>query len=204
MTISVDNASMNDKALNFLIERLPNIYDGGKHFQIRCFAHILNLIVKKGLTELDDSVQHVTKTVRYIKNSTQRISKFKKCIEDSEITIKRFLFSDCATRWNSTFDMLKVANELKDAFYKYDIRNSEYRSDLEKVHKAVDFRTCAGFVEFLEKFKVKTKSMSASTKPLAHLFFGEILDIDTHLRKWQAKPAFKVMATKMRSKYEKY
>ncbi|GJY68507.1 zinc finger BED domain-containing protein RICESLEEPER 2 [Tanacetum coccineum] len=46
--------------------------------------------------------------------------------------------------------------------------------------------------------------MSASTKPLAHLFFGEILDIDTHLRKWQAKPAFKVMATKMRSKYEQY
>ncbi|GJW03955.1 zinc finger BED domain-containing protein RICESLEEPER 2 [Tanacetum coccineum] len=46
--------------------------------------------------------------------------------------------------------------------------------------------------------------MSASTKPLSHLFFSEILNIDTHLRKWQAKPAFKVMATKMRSKYEKY
>ncbi|PWA77308.1 zinc finger BED domain-containing protein RICESLEEPER 2 [Artemisia annua] len=150
MTITVENASSNDKALDFLIQRLPNIYDGGKHFQIRCFAHILNLIVKKGLTELDDSVQRVTKTVRYIKNSTQRISKFKKCIEDSEITTKRFLVSDCATRWNSTYDMLKVANELKDAFY------------------------------------------------------IDILDIDTQLRKWQSKPAFKVMATKMRTKYERY
>nr|GEV39157.1 zinc finger BED domain-containing protein RICESLEEPER 2 [Tanacetum cinerariifolium] len=204
MTISVNDASTNDKALDFLIERLPNIYDSGKHFQIRCFAHVLNLIVKKGLTELDDSVQRVTKTVRYIKNSTQRISKFKKCIEDSEITTKRFLVSDYATRWNSTFDTLKVANELKDAFYKYDIRNSEYRSDLVKVPEAFDFRTCAGFVEFLEKFKVKPESMSASTKPLTHLFFGEILDIDTHLRKWQAKHAFKVMASKMRSKFKKY
>nr|GFB20476.1 zinc finger BED domain-containing protein RICESLEEPER 2 [Tanacetum cinerariifolium] len=50
-TITVDNASPNDKALDFLIERLPSIYDGGKHFQIRCFAHILNLIVKRGLTK---------------------------------------------------------------------------------------------------------------------------------------------------------
>nr|GEV19618.1 zinc finger BED domain-containing protein RICESLEEPER 2 [Tanacetum cinerariifolium] len=65
MTITVDNASPNDKALSFLIERLPNIYDGGKHFQFRCFAHILNLIVKRGLKELDDSVQRVTKTSRY-------------------------------------------------------------------------------------------------------------------------------------------
>ncbi|PWA46107.1 zinc finger BED domain-containing protein RICESLEEPER 2 [Artemisia annua] len=125
MTITVDNASSNDKALDFLIQRLPNIYDGGKHFQIRCFAHILNLIVKKGMT-------------------------LKKCL------------------------------------------------------KLLIFSICAGFVEFLEKFKVKTENMSASTKPLSHLFFSEILDIDTHLRKWQSKPAFKVMATKMRTKYERY
>nr|GEV39159.1 zinc finger BED domain-containing protein RICESLEEPER 2 [Tanacetum cinerariifolium] len=159
---SVATWKHDDERIKKALTKLPNIYDSGKHFQIKCFVHILNLIVKK------------------------------------------VLVSDCATKWNSTFDMLKVANELKDAFYKYDLRNSKYRSDLEKVPKDFDFRTCAGFVEFLEKFKVKTKSMSTSTKQLAHLFFGEILYIDTHLRKWQAKPAFKVMATKMRSKYEKY
>nr|GEX45173.1 zinc finger BED domain-containing protein RICESLEEPER 2 [Tanacetum cinerariifolium] len=171
------------------------------------YSKVKFIVVKRtyrGFTGEHDSVQRVTKTVRYIKNSTQRINKFKKCIEDSDITTKQLLVSDCATRWNSTFDMLKVANELNDAFYKYDIRNSEYRSDLEKVPEAFDFRICVGFVEFLEKFKVKTKNMSASTKPLSHLFFSKILDIDTHLRKWQAKPAFKVMATKMRSKYKKY
>ncbi|GJV35099.1 zinc finger BED domain-containing protein RICESLEEPER 2 [Tanacetum coccineum] len=53
LTMTVDNAPSNDKALDHLIKKLPNakIYDEGKHFHIRCMAHILNLIVKEGLKE---------------------------------------------------------------------------------------------------------------------------------------------------------
>jgi len=47
-----------------------------------------------------------------------------------------------------------------------------------------DFGVCKLLVEFLEKFKVKTDIVSASSKPLAHLFFREILDVDKHLREW--------------------
>ncbi|GKA74620.1 zinc finger BED domain-containing protein RICESLEEPER 2 [Tanacetum coccineum] len=204
MTIAVDNASTNNKALDYLVRHLPPMYDGGKHFQIRCFAHILNLIVKKGLTEFSNPIERVTKAVRYIKFSTQRSTKFKKCVVDSKLQTDRFLVSDCVTRWNSTYEMLKVAHELKDAFYLYDARHSEYSNDLEEVPNYNHFEVCEGMIQFLEKFKVKTENMSASTKPLSHLFFGEILDVDNHIRKWQSKPTYKIMASKMKQKYDDY
>nr|GEX87844.1 zinc finger BED domain-containing protein RICESLEEPER 2 [Tanacetum cinerariifolium] len=51
MTMTVDNAPSNDKAIGYLIKKLPNarLYDDGKHFHVRCMAHVLNLIVQEGL-----------------------------------------------------------------------------------------------------------------------------------------------------------
>lgn len=121
MTMTVDNASSNNTAIDFLKRKLPNMYDGGKNFQVRCIAHILNLIVKDGLKEHQYSVNCVTKAVRYIRQSTQRISLFKKCIKECGLQTKRFLCGDCPTRWNSTYEMLKVAVELRQAFVKYEV-----------------------------------------------------------------------------------
>ncbi|GJT67259.1 zinc finger BED domain-containing protein RICESLEEPER 2 [Tanacetum coccineum] len=137
LTMTVDNAPSNDKALDHLIKSLPNakIYDEGKHFHIRCMAHILNLIVKEGLKEKN---YHV----------------------------------DC------------VANA--------------------RVPEHSDFGVCEGVVEFLEKFKAKTELISSSSKPLAHLFYREILDIDKHLRYWAMKPEFCFMVDDMVRKYNKY
>ncbi|PWA89423.1 zinc finger BED domain-containing protein RICESLEEPER 2 [Artemisia annua] len=73
MTMTVDNAPSNDKALDHLIKKLPNakIYDDGKHFHIRCMAHILNLIVKEGLKEKNYHVECVANAVKYIRHSTK-------------------------------------------------------------------------------------------------------------------------------------
>ena len=79
-----------------------------------------------------------------------------------------------------------------------------YIPDLEKVPEALDFRVCQEIVVFLEKFKRKTELVSGTSKPLAHLFFREILDVDKHLRDWEVEPLFCYGGTQMRTKYDKY
>ncbi|PWA89686.1 zinc finger BED domain-containing protein RICESLEEPER 2 [Artemisia annua] len=150
MTITVDNIASNDKALEYLVDNLP------------------------------DNVE-------------------KTC------TSKKFLVSECPTRWNSTHDMLKTAIELKEAFFDYDFNNSSFARDLEEIPKRVDFEVCRKVVSFLEKFKETTELVSNVSCPVAHLWFGEVLGIDKHLREWQnVNASFCVMVDEMRKKYDKY
>nr|GEU55657.1 zinc finger BED domain-containing protein RICESLEEPER 2 [Tanacetum cinerariifolium] len=165
MTMTVDNAPSNDKAIGYLIKKLPNarLYDDGKHFHVRCMAHVLNLIVQEGLKVKNYHVECLLNAVRYIRKSTQRIKKFKACMKESGLESNRFLYEDC------------------------------YYRDLDRVLEHSNFSACKDIVEFLEKFKAKTELISSTSKPLAHLYFGEILDVDKHLHHWETKPDFCMM-----------
>ncbi|GJS34271.1 zinc finger BED domain-containing protein RICESLEEPER 2 [Tanacetum coccineum] len=199
MAMTVDNSPSNDKAIGYLIKKLPNarLYDDGKHFHVRCMAHVLNLIVQEGLKVKNYHVECLSNAVRYIRQSTQRIKKFKACMKESGLESNRFLCGECPTRWNSKHDMLKIAIELRDAFFKYEVEDDCYYRDLDRVPEHSDFGACKDIVEFLEKFKAKTELISSTSKPLAHLFFGEILDVDKHLRHWETKPDFCMMVHDM-------
>ncbi|PWA40303.1 zinc finger BED domain-containing protein RICESLEEPER 1 [Artemisia annua] len=83
-------------------------------------------------------------------------------------------------------------------------RDDCYYRDLERMPEHSDFGVCEGVVEFLEKFKTKTELISSSSKPLAHLFYREILDIDKHLRYWATKPESCHMVDDMVKKYNRY
>ncbi|GKB48912.1 zinc finger BED domain-containing protein RICESLEEPER 2 [Tanacetum coccineum] len=166
-------------------------------------AHILNLIVQVGLKTYQKQVDTIALAVKYIKHSSQRVTNFKESVEYATDS-KKFLVSECPTRWNSTHDMLKTAIELKDAFLDYDFKNSSFARDLEETPKRADFEVCRKVVQFLEKFKGTPKLVSNVSSPVAHLWFGEVLDIDKHLREWQANATFKDMIVDMRKKYDKY
>nr|KAJ0195633.1 hypothetical protein LSAT_V11C700382370 [Lactuca sativa] len=73
MTITVDNASANDKAIEILMKQLPKFCDGGKEFHIRCMVDILNLIVRDGFDQHQSSIKCMQKDFKYIRNSTQHV-----------------------------------------------------------------------------------------------------------------------------------
>jgi hypothetical protein len=95
----VDNASSNDSGVDYLRTKLQktNIAQG-KYLHMKCAAHIVNLIVKDGLQEVDLSVKHVRAAVRYIKNGTSRLIKFKEIVEEEKVGNKAFLKLDVPTR----------------------------------------------------------------------------------------------------------
>ncbi|XP_076954256.1 zinc finger BED domain-containing protein RICESLEEPER 2-like [Bidens hawaiensis] len=132
------------------------------------------------------------------------MTKFKKCIEESNVQSSRFLCGDMPTRWNSTYEMLKTAVDLREVFFFYEVQDSSYIHDLERLPEHSYFGACKKLVEFLKKFKTKTEIASATSKPLGHIFFREILDVDEHLRVWDCDPMFYTMVSSMRKKYDKY
>ena len=111
-TVTVDNAPSNDLGLQYLKRRLNSWKGsvlGGKHLHVRCAAHILNLVVKDGLCEINDSIVRIRHAVKYVRSSPSRNQKFKHCVEKEKIDSESLLCLDVETRWNSTYLMLEAA-----------------------------------------------------------------------------------------------
>ena len=69
-TITLDNASNNDVAIQILKRFWQIKDDHAKLFHIRCCAHILNLIVKDGLKQVDSTLEKI-RDIAYNINCSQ-------------------------------------------------------------------------------------------------------------------------------------
>ncbi|XP_047949237.1 zinc finger BED domain-containing protein RICESLEEPER 4-like [Salvia hispanica] len=140
-TITVDYASSNNTAFVYLkrtIRKWGESVGNCDYMHMRCIAHILNLVVQKGLKEIGPSVKKFRNVVRFIKHSPTRLGKFKECCELEKISSKSMLCLDVATRWNSTFFMLEAATTFEKAFYRYELIDSSYKNDLEAKQKDLE------------------------------------------------------------------
>ena len=111
-TITVDNASSNDVVVGYIKKKLMSWGASTvrcKFLHMRCITHILNLVVNDGLKEANRAVKKVRECVRFIRSSPARLKKFKELSELVRIDCKYSLVLDVATRWNSTYLMLKTA-----------------------------------------------------------------------------------------------
>ncbi|KAL3529787.1 hypothetical protein ACH5RR_009109 [Cinchona calisaya] len=78
-TISVDNASNNDVAIRLLKDTFSmskNLVCAGKLFHVRCCAHILNLMVQDGLSQIVDITDNIRESIEFVNRSDGRLLLF--------------------------------------------------------------------------------------------------------------------------------
>nr|GEW80922.1 hypothetical protein [Tanacetum cinerariifolium] len=96
-------------------KKLP--YEGNL-FHVRCCAHILNLLVKEGLSKISDVIEEVREAVKYINYSEARRQIFSNVAHQLQIHDTKLML-DVPTRWNSIYDVLSPALKFKDVFLRY-------------------------------------------------------------------------------------
>ncbi|KAJ3689916.1 hypothetical protein LUZ61_019080 [Rhynchospora tenuis] len=173
-TVTLDNASNNDKAaslLRFSFEAREKLHFQGYFFHIRCCAHILNLVVQDGLGKIDGCLSKIREGVKYLKKSSSRFVKFGEIATQLGICTKRSLCIDVKTRWNSTYHMLDVAIHYKLALDGYAQRDSNFewlpdRPEWEKAEKAI----CDAYVDD-DAF---TRDMSMAMYEKFEKYWGEV------------------------------
>ncbi|XP_021687541.2 zinc finger BED domain-containing protein RICESLEEPER 2 [Hevea brasiliensis] len=138
--VSVDNAAYNDATIRMLKDNLAyknSLALNGKFFHVRCCAHILNLLVQDGLSEIEDIAFNVRESVKHLTKAESRYLIFCEMAKQLKLPSKKLIL-DCGTRWNATYFMLSVALEFKDVFPLYQQRDPTYtflpsEEDWEKV-----------------------------------------------------------------------
>jgi delta 1-pyrroline-5-carboxylate dehydrogenase len=107
-TITADNATVNDVAIDYMRRKLKDKRDTileGEFLHLRCAAHILNLVVNEGLKGLSDCVSNIRNAVKFVRSSSQKMTRFKECIKCEKIQCTKTVSLDIQTRWNSTYLM---------------------------------------------------------------------------------------------------
>ena len=217
-SITLDNASSNDKAISILKDRLLQknndaLMMNGEFMHIRCCAHILNLI--EGLDDISKSIISVHNAVKYVRSSTSRLESFKRWVEVEKIT-RGSVVLDCVTRWNSTYLMLRSALKYQTAFERmadmdkpYDAWFKELDSN-GKVRKgpptAVDWDKARHMVKFLKSFYDSTLAFSSSINITSNGCYNEICKIQSSVENmaYSQDVDLRDMASAMTTKFAKY
>ena len=198
-TVTVNNATSNVGALDYLKRRTKNgkstILEN-EFMPVRCCAHILNLIVMEGLKEVNTSILKVRNVVKYVKSSPSRLDKFKSCVERQKIGEKGLLYLDVPTRWNSTYLMLKVAEQYQGAFDLLQEDDGQFVSQLSGGGGGGgggcglgpptfdDWDIVRVFMKFWKLFYEVTLRISGSLYTTSNLFFQELSTAYDHLDKY--------------------
>ncbi|KAF7152365.1 hypothetical protein RHSIM_Rhsim01G0167900 [Rhododendron simsii] len=145
LTVTVDNASSNNLFIRYLErktkDRKATILNHD-FLHVRCSAHILNLIVREGLQEIDVPIARVRNMVRYVRSSPSRMAEFWSCVEKEKIVCRLKPCLDVSTRWNYTYFMLERALSYQKAFdrlcddpsFKLNVREEEMDEDFDDVN----------------------------------------------------------------------
>ncbi|KAL2903881.1 putative AC transposase [Bienertia sinuspersici] len=204
-SITLDNASANDK----MIEKLrKDVHSSsllpldGKYFHIRCVAHILNLIAQKGLQMIDASVKKL-REVRFIDSSDARLSAFDKAILDcgDRTSFHGKFVLDVTTRWNSTYNMIRIALDAKEAIDLFILRGRELEMIFDEEWKELGI-----FVIFLNHFMILLNFFSSTQYPTSNSYLACVINIEKLLYDSHKDPsnAVRRMAKPMWEMFDKY
>ncbi|XP_041017905.1 zinc finger BED domain-containing protein RICESLEEPER 2-like [Juglans microcarpa x Juglans regia] len=229
-TITLDNASSNNVVVSYLKRKTKNRSDTileHEFLHMRCYAHILNLIVRDGLKEYDQSIARIRGAVKYVKSSPQRLNTFKQCCDNDGITCKSGVCLDVATRWNSTYMMLDRAEKFQKAFERLEDEDPGYiksvgeddsddddgvseldRGGASKLGPPTmdDWDKSRLFANFLKLFYDATCVSRRPIMSLAIVFLFELATIQAaiNMECVEGPHNLRTMAFSMKSKYEKY
>lgn len=167
--ITVDNASINDTAVDYLKTKLVKWNDRcileGKWTHVRCMAHIMNLVVQDGLKDVGISVDRVRAGVRWVRQSPARLKRFKEFAVMDNIVCQKSLCLDVPTRWNSNYLMLSVAIEYEKVFDRFSEEDYVFMRDLGEgpgLPTSNDWANMRRLVGFLQHFYLLTLRVSGT------------------------------------------
>ncbi|KAF1894378.1 hypothetical protein Lal_00027137 [Lupinus albus] len=203
-TLTVDNCTTNDRMIECMLSKISprSFILGGQMFHMRCCAHVLNLVVKVGLSIISSAIERVRDSVSFWTAMPKREEKFKETCEQLNIQYDKKLELDCKTRWNSTFLMLHVALIDRDVFQRLSLRENLYKT----LPSEDDWEMANEICQKLKLFCNVTLVFSGTLYPTANVLFPKICEIKLALVDWLKSTDLVMhqMAEAMHAKFEKY
>ncbi|KAG2540024.1 hypothetical protein PVAP13_9NG518114 [Panicum virgatum] len=208
-SLTLDNAAANEVAVKDIIaDLLSNTSSAlvceGAFFHVRCACHILNLVARDGLSVIAPTIENIRQLVLAVKGSPLQWDELMRRANECGLDTSKGLSLDVATKWNSTYLMLRDALYYKAAFMR--LKSSDRRRYEKITPSPSEWAMAFKLFQCLKKFYDLTELFSGTLYPTANLFYRGFCEIKILLDDWSHSEdeIISGMATNMSRKFEKY
>ncbi|KAL7593844.1 zinc finger BED domain-containing protein DAYSLEEPER [Lactuca sativa] len=186
---------------NLLSEKNPNIL-GGQLLLGNCLSRSISGIVAESLATNHETVKKVRDCVKYVKTSESLEEKFLSLKQQLQVPSTKTLAIDNQTQWNTTYEMLQSASELKEVFSCLDTTDSDYSKGPTREEWNVIENLCA----YLKILYDTANLLTTSSVPTTNTFFHEAWKIQLELARAAASedPVISGLTKPMQENFNNY
>lgn len=171
-------------------------------YHVRCFCHVINLIVRQGLSEFGTLIPTIRRNAVSIKGSPLLLSQLEKICLANKLPFKTVVI-DQATRWNSTYNML-----CRMLYLQIPLQQLEVTSDKLTHITISEWTAASSIINMLDILYQFTLEFQGSSKPNIGSLHLAYRQLDTHLRTFQSENEIvqrscKVMLEKLQTYYKR-
>ncbi|KAL8088333.1 hypothetical protein AgCh_038202 [Apium graveolens] len=174
----------------------------GQLFEVRCAANLIMHMAQDALAAITEVTDKIRESIRHVKSSQGTQDKFNEMAQLVGINSQKCLFLDNPLQWNSTYFMLDMALELKDAFSLLPEHDPVYTTcpSYEEWDRA---STIASYLKLL----IEVSNVFTGSKHVtANIYFPEICEIHLQLIGWchKSDEFISSLGMKMKTKFDDY
>ncbi|CAN4094589.1 unnamed protein product [Withania somnifera] len=167
-----------------------------------CFARTLSSIAQGAFKFLHGTVKKVRDSVKYVKTSESHEEKFIELKQQLQVPSTKTLLLDDKTQWNTTYEMLLAASELKEVFSCLDTSDPDYKD----APSMEDWKLVEVLCTYLKILFDTANLLTAPTIPTTNTFFHEAWKIQLELARAAASedPSISSLTKTMQEEFDKY
>lgn len=198
MSMTFDNATSMTYSANMIRQQLTDVILEGEALHIRCICHVLNLCVRDGTIAIGPFYEKIRNAIIAINSSSMRLQEWKVFLRQQKLKVIK-IKTDCATRWNSTYDMLCKAIEYKvpvTIFYNQKFPQFGLLED--------DWTNCEKYMQFLQLLYNMTHCFSSVYNPCSQSFLYNACLLAQLFYEHRNQQAYDHYLPAMEEKWRKY
>ncbi|KAL2338408.1 hypothetical protein Fmac_012854 [Flemingia macrophylla] len=167
-----------------------------------CIARTLSNVATGLLNSEHVIVKKIRDSVKYVKTSESHEEKFLDLKQQLQVPSERNLFIDDQTQWNTTYQMLVAASELKEVFSCLDTSDPDYKG----APSMQDWKLVETLCTYLKPLFDAANILTTTTRPTAVTFFHEVwkLQLDLARAVVNEDPFISNLTKPMQQKIDKY
>ncbi|CAN0841101.1 Zinc finger BED domain-containing protein DAYSLEEPER [Linum grandiflorum] len=167
-----------------------------------CISHTLTSMAKDVMYACRDLITKIRDSVKYVKTLESNEEKFLELKQQLQVPTDKNLRLDDQTQWNTTYEMLLAASELKEVFSCLDTSDPHYK----EAPSLLEWKQVETICSILKHLVDAANILGVSTNPISITFFHETWRIQAELSRLAATgdPFVDGFIKGLQEKIEKY